>query len=114
MTKVSENVGHPELVGGSQTSLHSHPGGGGGGLVDKAGQVTTDGSGEATVSFTTPYGHTNYFVQLTCVSNPDTVTAMVATGTKASGGFTVVVDDDGGKPESGVVVDWCTGAYSNP
>ena len=114
MTKQEETVGHSELVSGSQTSLHSHAGGGGGGLVDKSGQVTSDGDGEATVTFNTPYGHTNYFVQLTCVSNPDSVFAAVATGTKASDGFVVVVDDDGGKPESGVLVDWCTGAYSNP
>jgi len=113
LTKQVEEVAHNELVGGSQTSLHSHAGGGGG-LVDKSGNVTSDGSGEATVSFNTPYGHTNYFINLTCVSNPDTVVAMVATGTKASGGFTVVTDDDGGKAESGVSVDWCTGPYSNP
>jgi hypothetical protein len=113
LTKQAEAVAHNELVGGSQTSLHSHPGGGGG-LIDKSGQVTSDGNGVATVTFNTPYGHTNYFIQLTCVSNPDSVYAMVATGTKASGGFTVVTDDDSGKSESDVIVDWCTGSYSNP
>jgi hypothetical protein len=30
MTTQTTQVGHPDLVGGSQTDLHSHPGGGGG------------------------------------------------------------------------------------
>ena len=47
------------LTGGGITALHSHPGGGGGGLVDKAGVVTTDGSGEGIVTCNTNYADLN-------------------------------------------------------
>ena len=86
MTKQSVEVAHPELVGGTSTTLHSHPGGGGGGLVDKAGTVTSDGSGEATVSFNTSYGSTDYFIQLTAGESPDATICNVKTGTKTVSG----------------------------
>jgi len=114
MTKQSESVAHGELVGGSQTSLHNHPGGGGGGLVDKAGTVTTDSGGEAPVSFNTSYGSTDYFILLTAATDLDGVIAMVKSGTKTVSGFTVVTLDDSGKAEPSVPVYWATGLYSNP
>lgn len=41
MVKKSESVGHSELVGGEETTKHSHPGGGGGGKESDAGIHTT-------------------------------------------------------------------------
>ena len=49
MTKQSENVAHSELVDGSTTSLHSHAGGSGGGLVVSGATVF---SGTAPTSWT--------------------------------------------------------------
>lgn len=114
MTKQSVEVAHPELVGGDSTTLHTHPGGGGGGLVDKSGIVTSNGSGEATVSFNTSYGSTGYFIQLTAGESIDATMCNVKTGTKTVSGFTLVTMDDGGKAEPSISVYWCTGLYSNP
>lgn len=114
MTKQSEEVAHQNLVNGSTTTLHTHAGGGGGGLVDKAGEVTTNGSAEAVISFNTNYGSTNYFILLTPINPGDTATCMVKSGTKTVSGFTIVTEDDGGKSEPSVTVMWATGLYSNP
>lgn len=114
MTKQNEIVAHNELVGGSQTTLHSHPGGGGGGLVDKGGTVTTNAQGVATISFNTPYGSTDYFINLIAIDPGDATFAMVQSGTKAIDGFDIKTWDDGGKTEANVEVLWNTGLYSNP
>lgn len=114
MTRQSVEVAHPELVDGTSTTLHSHPGGGGGGLVDKAGMVTTDGSGEAAVTFNTNYGSTDYFIQLTAGESTDAIICNMKTGTKNVSGFTLTTLDDGGKTETNIDVYWCTGPYSNP
>lgn len=111
MTKQSVEVAHPELVGGGQTSLHSHAGGGGG-LVDKGGEVTTGGNGEASVSFNSNYSNTSYFVSLTPVGS--SLSACIVSGSKAVGGFTLVVCNDRGQTQSGIVVTWSTGPYNNP
>jgi len=110
--KQSENTSHPELVGGASTTLHNHPSGGGG-LVDKAGVVTTSG-GEADVSFNTNYVSTDYFILLTPIYPGDGAIAMVKTGTKTVSGFTLNILDDSGKTENTVTVFWATGGYSNP
>lgn len=114
MTKQNEVVAHSELVGEGQTSMHSHLGGGGSGLVDKGGTVTTNAQGEGTVSFNTSYGSTNYFIILTSIDPGDATLAMVQSGTKAVDGFDIKTWDDGGKVEPNVEVLWCTGLYSNP
>jgi len=114
VTKQSEEVAHSELVAGSITSLHSHSGGGGGGLVDKGGEVITNGNGEASISFNTSYGSTNYFILLTPIDPGDGTLCMVKSGTKTVNGFTVETIDDSGKAETGVTVMWATGLYSNP
>lgn len=114
MVKQSENVAHNELVGEAQTSLHSHPGGGGGGLVDKGGTVTTNVQGVATVTFNTPYGSTDYFVGFGVIDPGDATLVMVQSGTKAIDGFDLKTWDDGGKIEGDVEVTWFTGLYSNP
>jgi hypothetical protein len=104
-----------ELGGSDEIDVTGLQGAGvGGGLVDKAGEVTTDGSGEAVVTFNTNYGDTDYFIQLTAIQNSDTSVCMVKQGTKTVSGFTVKVEDDGGKNEASVVVMWATGEYSNP
>jgi len=113
MVKQSEAVAHPELVGGAQTSLHSHAGGGGG-LVNKSGIVTSDANAEAIVTFNTNYGDLNYFIQLTAGESEDAVICNMKSGTKAVSGFTIITLDDGGKTEKDVDVYWCTGPYSNP
>ena len=105
---------HPELVGGGVTSLHSHPGGGGGGLVDKGGTVTTNAQGTASVAFNTSYGDINYFISLTAIDPGDATITMVQSGTKAVDGFDINTLDDGGKAEPNVEVLWSTGPYSNP
>lgn len=112
--RLLKDVDKTDLTDGGQTSLHSHAGGGGGGLVDKGGSVTTDGSGEATVSFNTNYSDTNYFIQLTAVRGPDTAVPMLKSGTKTISGFTIIVEDDRGGTEGSLEVLWCTGPYSNP
>lgn len=113
MTKQVEEVAHNELVGGSQTSLHSHAGGGGG-LVDKGGLITTDGNGEGAVTFNTSYGDTSYFIQLTPIYPGDGCFCMMKNGTKTVSGFTIMSFDDAGRDEPNVEVYWCTGSYSNP
>lgn len=102
-----------ELTSGGLTSLHSHSGGGGGDLIDKAGCVTTDGSGEAAVSFNSNYASTNYTVQLTVIHD-DAAIGIVKLGTKTVSGFTVVAYDDRGNTLTSVDVEWTTGLYSNP
>ena len=102
------------LTGGGITALHSHPGGGGGGLVDKAGVVTTDGSGEAVVTFNTDYGDLNYFIQLTGAEDSDAINPTMKTGSKTVSGFTIHAFEDKGLSEPNVDVYWSTGPYSNP
>ena len=114
MTKTQEPVAEKTLVDGSETTLHSHPGGGGGGLVNKSGEETTDGSGEAVVTFNTAYANTNYFILFGCLDPGDTPIAKVKSGTKTVNGFTIVTEDDGGKTEPNVTVMWACGPYSNP
>jgi len=113
VVKQSENVAHNEIVGGGQTSLHSHPGGGGG-LVDKGGVTHTGVNSEVGIVFGTVYGDTNYFILLTPEYPGDGTFAMVKQGTKSVSGFTIMTYDDGGKAEPNVYVYWATGPYSNP
>lgn len=84
------------------------------GQVDKAGVETTDGNGEAVVTFNTPYADTEYFIQLTAGSSADAIICFMKSGTKTVNGFTLRSYDDGGKKEVGVPVYWCTGRYHNP
>ncbi len=114
MVKQEETAGHSELVAGGTTSLHSHPGGGGGGLVDKSGVVTTNAQGVATITFNTPYGSTDYFFGFGVLDPGDATFVMIQPGTKAVDGFDIKTWDDGGKTESSVEVTWFTGLYSNP
>ncbi len=114
MVRQAEDVAHTDLTDGGETALHNHPGGGGGGLVNKSGMVTSDGSAEAIVTFNTPYGSLDYFIQLTAGESEDAVICNMKSGTKTVSGFTIKTLDDGGKVEANVDVYWATGSYSNP
>jgi len=111
LTKQSEEVAHNDLVNGSQTDLHSHTGGSGG-LIDKSGVETTDGNGEAIVTFNTNYPNTNYAILLGGIHN-DGLLIYVKSGTKTISGFTLISENDKGQKVS-VTVFWATCPYSNP
>lgn len=101
MALQNEKVGHKDLVGGGQTTLHSHAGGGS--EIIKAGTVTT-AAGVATVTFGTPFADANYFISLTAQDPGDAVIAQYLN--KVAGGFDVQSWDDGGKVEPVVLIDW--------
>ena len=56
MTIQSEEVAAKQLVDGSQTALHSHAGGGGGGPNVKSGEDTAPKATEKQVNFNTSFG----------------------------------------------------------
>jgi len=100
-----------EAVLTGEIATHTHPGGGSGPVI-KSGTITTDGSGNGTVSFTTAFADINYAISLT----PDAIgvdAVIVIYGTKTVGGFSVMTYDDGGKVETNVTVDWITIEYTN-
>ena len=53
MATQSEQVAHADLVNGSQTTLHSHAGGGGADV--KSGTIAASGSGTNSVTFNTNF-----------------------------------------------------------
>ena len=83
----------------------------GGGAEIKTGNITTDGSGVATVAFNTALSDTNYAVNLTAIAGSDTVTPMWES--KASSGFSIRTEDDKGMPEPNADVDWIVTPYNN-
>lgn len=111
MAKKNEQVAHPELVGGGETTKHTHPGGGNGPTV-KAGSLVTDSSGMEHVVFNTAFPDTNYAIALACQMLDDTAIAMFYD--KQPGGFWIKTEDDGGKGEPNVPVTWIATPYSNP
>jgi len=98
----SEQVAHNELVGGSETTLHSHAGGGS--QIIKAGSVTTGGGGSASVTFGTAFSDTSYYISLTPQDPGDAVMAEYTS--KATTGFTVNTYEDKGQSKGSVTVDW--------
>lgn len=71
----------------------------------KAGSVITDANGDASVTFGAAFPDINYAIALTPAGiGVDTVTAMY--GSKATTGFSVRTEDDGGKAEPNITVDW--------
>jgi len=109
VVKQKEAVAHPELVSEGITNLHSHPGGGGG-LVDKAGTITTSG-GSGSVTFNTPYPDTNYAIMLTADKGSDSVIANWVA--KTVNGFDITTETDRGGSADAIVF-WMTAPYSNP
>ena len=98
----SEQIAHAELVGGGETVLHSHAGGGS--VNIKCGVETTDGSGNGTVTFGSAFADTNYSISLTGIDTGNTVIAMYSS--KATTGFSIRTEDDKGLPEGDATVDW--------
>lgn len=99
-----------ELTGGGDTSLHSHTAGG---LVMKSGTITTNALGNASVTFNTSFPDANYAILLTPASI-DIDAVMAIYGTKTTVGFIVKTQDDGGKSEANIDVDWLAIEYNNP
>jgi hypothetical protein len=110
MSIQSEQIAHSELVGGGQTSLHSHAGGGS--INYKAGSITTNGSGVATVTFNTASPSTNYAISLTPLDPGDAVFATY--DSKATTGFGIQTFEDKGQSIGSVTVDWVAIEYSDP
>ena len=106
-----DRVGHTNLVDGLETTLHSHPGGGGGAVI-KAGTITTDGNGIGSVVFATPFADTNYAISLSGDGSVDDI--IVTWLNKTVNGFDVRTNDDGGKVEGSTTVTWIATPYSNP
>lgn len=101
MTITSEQIAHSQLVGGGQTALHSHSGGGS--EIIKAGSATTNSGGTTSVTFGTAFSDTNYYIALTCQKS-DAVMASYAS--KATTGFTINTYEDKGQAQGSVPVDW--------
>ena len=102
MAITSEQIAHNELVGGGQTSLHSHAGGGS--EVIKAGSVTTGGGGSGTVTFGSAFADTSYYISLTPQDAGDANFATYSS--KATTGFTVNTYEDKGQSAGSITVDW--------
>ncbi len=112
MVVQSEDTGHRELVGGNQTSLHSHPGGGGGpSLKSGLESAITEGTTRAVV-FATAFASApdvvvsfadNSAEQSTCSAYSPTTT-----------GFTIRVDKVGGGQSRSRDVAWCATDAGNP
>ena len=77
-----------------------------------SGEITTDGNGAGTVTFTTALPDTNYAISLTAVTSADTTACMA--NSKATTGFGVVTEDDGGKTEPNIMVGWHVAKFNNP
>lgn len=78
----------------------------------KSGYVTTDGSGDATVTFGTAFSDTNYAIVVSAQYTDDNATAMWHS--KAVGGFSVKTMNDQGNNEPSVLVNWVATPFSNP
>ena len=112
MTIVSETVAHNELVAGSNTTLHSHAGGGGGPDV-KAGNETgiTEGTSRA-VTFTTAFATApNVVANFSDSSNEISVCQAFAFTTT---GFTIKVVKSGGGGSVNRDVAWIATDAGDP
>ena len=91
MAKVAEQVGHAEMVGGAQTSLHSHSGGGGADV--KSGHESGISCGATRgVTFIAPFSLTPNVVAV-----EDDVAGKehsIKVGTVSVSGFTITVTKD--------------------
>jgi len=108
MAKQGEQIGHAELVGTGQTSLHSHAGGGNGPTV-KAGTVSTVG-GVASVTFVTAFPDSSYAISLTAQEGVDSNIANWSN--KVASGFDIRTQNDKGVNVD-IPVDWIATPYSN-
>ena len=81
-------------------------------LDTKTGTVITDENGARSIIFATPFADINYAISFACEVPADTVVAMWLN--KTVNGFDIKTEDDGGKAEPNVVVDWIAVAFNNP
>lgn len=101
-----------QLTDGSDCdSLHTHTILGGGSSA-KAGTAVTGATGEAIVMFRTAFLDANYSISLTALDLADTATCMYSNKTNI--GFGIKVEDDGGKDEPDVAVDWVATPFADP
>lgn len=107
-----EKTGHAELVGGGETSLHSHAGGGGGGANIKAGTLSFNTDTWTPVSFGSSFASVPKVV---VTADQDSVarwdyTPIIRNVT--TDGFDVRYDDRG---QAGtVVLNWIATDAGNP
>lgn len=90
MALQSENIGHAELVGGGQTALHSHAGGGG--VNVKSGTIAASG-GSNNVTFNTAFASTPQVV-LTVQDNIQLRDCLWQVTAVSTDGFTFECDAD--------------------
>ena len=107
-----EPVAHNELVGGGQTTKHSHPGGGGGADV-KAGTETAIAEGTSRgVTFVTVFGGTPDVV---CgFADNSTEISVARAHTVSTTGFTIAVEKSGGGASKNRDVAWIATDAGNP
>jgi len=84
----------------------------GSGPTVKSGEATTDGNGDATVTFNTAFPDTNYAITITALYPTDVATCMFQN--KVAGGFDIKTMNDQGNDEPTVTVTWIATPYSNP
>jgi hypothetical protein len=102
-----ESVAQKSLVDGSEISLHTHAEG----VGCISGHITTDGSGNGSVTLNTPLASIDYAISLTA-EDVDTVSCMWSS--KTVNGFAVRTEDDKGISEPNCNVDWIVNPYNNP
>lgn len=86
MATQEEKVAHPELVGGAETSLHSHAGGGG---TDVKSGTVSGSSGS--VTFNTPFSSTPQVV-MTSLGSTVTRDAILRVDSVSTTGFDWTAD----------------------
>lgn len=112
MAIASEPVAHNELVAGTDTTKHSHAGGGGGPDV-KAGNETgiVEGATRA-VSFTTAFSATPNVV--VGFSDNSTQISVCSAHTVSTTGFTIMVVKSGGGGNASRDVSWIATDAGDP
>ncbi len=78
--------------------------------IPKAGQITTNGSGVASVVFKKSLRSPGYAISLACKVPADTVIAMW--DNKLRTGFAIKTENDRGQNAGNVVVDWVVTLYT--
>ena len=112
MALQSEPVAHNDLVAGSDTTLHSHAGGGGGADVKAGNETAIAENTTRAVSFTTAFSATpNVVVNFSDTSSEISV---CAAHTVSTTGFTIAVAKSGGGGSANRDVSWIATDAGNP
>ena len=112
MTVQGESVAHADLVNGTQTTLHSHVGGGGGADVKGGFESAIPENATRVVAFATPFSSTPDVV----VNFADTSVevSVIAAHTVSTTGFTIAVTKSGGGGSASRDVAWIATDAGNP